>query len=101
MRARSVAAKTRRALRLGLSQQNFDEQRFDRFEEPPPADGDRDVVRMIIPREETECHGLSGRTIQFAAGKHSGGVTMDQTSSQRRMVMGVQTRPAVLKEGGT
>ena len=50
---------------------------------------------MLVGGDETERHRIVGRPFQVAAGKHPGGVTVDDQAQQQPGVVGRLTRAAV------
>jgi hypothetical protein len=58
------------------------EQRLDLFEEAPAEPGDRVVIRVLVGSDEAEGDRIRGRLPQFAAGKHAGGIAVDEQPSR-------------------
>lgn len=69
-------------------EQNFDEQRFDVLEKPPPEAGDGVMVWVIVRGDEAEGHGIIGRPFQLAAGKQATRIAVDRKAQQRCRMVG-------------
>ena len=80
---------------LAGQQKHLDEQRLDLLEEAAAECGNGVVVGVLVRRDKAERHRIVGSPLQLAAGKHPGGVAVDQKAQQHGRVVGCRPRAAI------
>jgi hypothetical protein len=79
--------------------QALHKQRFDLLQKTPPEGGNGVVIGMLIRGNKAERHGVIGRQLQFALGKHARSIAVDQNSQQQLRVIARRARAAMSVSG--
>ena len=75
--------------------QHLSEQRLDLPQKTPSERSNGVVIRMLVGGDEAERHGVISRPFQLAAGKHPGGIAINDQTEQQLRVIGCFTRSTV------